>query len=96
MADVTYEITHPMLVLLMDVCETATTAWDDSKANAIDNQQAVQDARNGWDAAESYRMLQAIRDGQEFKPIPFGEVHCEKCGDRTDTGEIHDCEGVRS
>lgn len=51
----------------------------------------MSDARKGWRAADGYSLLQAVRDGRELKPIAFGEVHCEKCGDRTDTGDPHDC-----
>ena len=91
MAEITYEIREELLLELMAVCDLATEAWDDRKENACTNEGALEASECGWRAAEAWRALCAMRDGAPYTAIPFGEVHCAKCGDRTDTGEAHDC-----
>ena len=91
MAEKTYEIPEELLREMMSVCDLATEAWGDRKANAVTNAGALEASQCGYRAAEAWQWLVAIQHGLLFAPIAFGEVHCMKCGYRKDTGEPHDC-----
>ena len=92
MPKLTYEIPAELLRELMCVCDLATAAWDYRKENCTTNKGAVEASENGWLATEAWRWLNAIKNGEKFTPIAFGEVHCENCGDRKDVpGVPHFC-----